>query len=129
MAKAAGRLVHFVPQSRYYNQMHLAQVLGLAPELVSSRKLDGDSAASKALVRAIVSMRLVKQDCEIEAIDDACDLGIEMHAIAREGCRPGVLEQEIVGRRALPSRRAGACRSPQFSLRTVRLCTTTPITR
>lgn len=97
-AKAAGRLVHFVPQSRYYNQMRLAQVLGLAPELVSSRKLDGDSAASKALVRAIVSMRLVKQDCEIEAIDDACDLGIEMHTIAREGCRPGVLEQEIVGR-------------------------------
>ena len=98
VAKAAGRLVHFVPQSRYYNQMHLAQVLGLAPELVSSRKLDGDSAASKALVRAIVSMRLVKQDCEIEAIDDACDLGVEMHTIAREGCRPGVLEQEIVGR-------------------------------
>ena len=97
-AKAAGRRVHFVPQSRYYNQMRLAQVLGLAPELVSSRKLDGDSAESKALVRAIVSMRLVKQDCEIEAIDDACDLGIEMHTIAREGCRPGVLEQEIVGR-------------------------------
>ena len=89
-AKAAGRRVHFVPQSRYYNQMRLAQVLGLAPELVSSRKLDGDSAASKALVRAIVSMRLVKQD-------DACDLGIAMHTIAREGCRPGVLEQEIVG--------------------------------
>lgn len=97
-AKSAGRKVHFVPQSRYYNTMRLAETLGLSSDAVSSRKLDGGSAASKALVRAIVSMRIVKQECEIEAIDAACDLGIEMHTAARVGCRPGVLEQEIVGK-------------------------------
>ena len=43
-------------------------------------------------------MRLVKEDCEIEAIDDACNLGYEMHTVARNSIVPGIIEQEIVGK-------------------------------
>jgi Xaa-Pro aminopeptidase len=43
-------------------------------------------------------MRLIKEQCEIEEIDKACEIGYWMHTEARRGCKPGVLEQDIVGR-------------------------------
>ena len=100
-ALAKGRPVHFLPPARYYNQMKLSALTGIPAEQV--RKVapmaeDGGRHASEELVKAVVSMRLVKEECEIEEIDKACDLGYLMHTEARRGCKPGVLEQEIVGR-------------------------------
>ncbi|MBR1574859.1 MAG: aminopeptidase P family protein [Bacteroidales bacterium] len=83
-AKAQGRPVHFIPPSRYYNTLKLKE-LGL-------------TAPSEALIRAIVSMRLVKEEREIALIDAACDLGQQMHAIARDAIGVGVVEQDIVGK-------------------------------
>lgn len=91
-----GRKVHFLPQSRYYNAMTMSSVLGCSPEQASSRVLDG-SGASLELVKAVVSMRIIKEPCEIEEIDKACDIGYIMHSTARKGCKAGVIEQEIVG--------------------------------
>ena len=54
--------------------------------------------ASLPLVKAVISMRLIKETCEIEEIDKACEIGYLMHTEARNCCRPGVLEQDIVGR-------------------------------
>ena len=96
-AVAQGRKVHFLPQSRYYNCLLLSSLLNIdAQEL--SRRLPASKVASEPLARAVIGMRLVKQECEIEEIDKSCDLGIRMHTAAREGCVPGVLEQSIVGR-------------------------------
>lgn len=88
---AEGRPVHFVKPSRYYNTMKIASLLGCGTDEVAGR-------FSLALTKAIISMRLVKEDCEIEAIDDACDLGYEMHTMARNSIVPGIIEQEIVGK-------------------------------
>ena len=88
---AEGRPVHFVKPSRYYNTMKIASLLGCGTDEVVGR-------FSLALTKAIISMRLVKEDCEIEAIDDACDLGYEMHTVARNSIVPGIIEQEIVGK-------------------------------
>ena len=88
---AEGRPVHFVKPSRYYNTMKIASLLGCGTDEVAGR-------FSLALTRAIISMRLVKEDCEIEAIDDACNLGYEMHTVARNSIVPGIIEQEIVGK-------------------------------
>ena len=87
VAKAlqAGRPVHFLPPSRYYNTLKLAA-------------LTGGAKPSEALVRAVIAQRLVKEDCEIAAIDAACDLGYEMHTVARDAIRTGIVEQEIVGK-------------------------------
>ena len=93
-AVAKGRPVHFLPPSRYYNQMKLSQLTGIPSDDV--RKVG--VGASEELVKAVVSMRLIKEACEIEEIDKACEIGYEMHTEARRGCKPGVLEQEIVGR-------------------------------
>lgn len=88
---AEGRPVHFVKPSRYYNTMKIASLLGCGTDEVAGR-------FSLALTKAIISMRLIKEDCEIEAIDDACDLGYEMHTVARNSIVPGIIEQEIVGK-------------------------------
>ena len=83
--RTKGRPVHFLPPSRYYNTRMLEKLLpGAAP--------------SEALIKAVISMRLVKEDIEIEAIDYACDLGYQMHSVARDAIEIGLVEQEIVGR-------------------------------
>ena len=84
-ALAAGRTLHFLPPSRYYNTLKLQQ-------LVPGRK------PSEALIKAVISLRLVKEDIEIEAIDAACALGYEMHSVARDAIVPGIIEQDIVGK-------------------------------
>ena len=88
---AEGRPVHFVKPSRYYNTMKIASLLGCGTDEVAGR-------FSLALTKAIISMRLVKEDCEIEVIDDVCNLGYEMHTVARNSIVPGIIEQEIVGK-------------------------------
>ena len=84
-ARKAGRAVHFLPPSRYYNTLKLQQLVpGGTP--------------SEVLIKAVISMRLVKEDIEIEAIDAACALGYEMHSVARDAIVPGLIEQDIVGK-------------------------------
>lgn len=78
-----GRKIHTVPPYRYYNTLKLQQL--------------GITESSEALVKAIVSMRLVKDAMEIAEIDNACDLGQQMHTVARRGVKLGVIEQQIVG--------------------------------
>ncbi len=96
-AALKGRKVHFVPASRYHTALKLSSLLGISPDLVFSNGKKGCPSASEPLVRAIVSQRLVKQPCEIEQIENACEIGYEMHTVARNGIRPGRVEQEIVG--------------------------------
>ena len=78
-----GRPIHSIPPSRYYNSMKL-QGLGI-------------DKPSEALIKAIISMRLVKGPEEITELDAAGVLGQKMHTVARRGIRPGRIEQEIVG--------------------------------
>ena len=97
-AVAKGRPVHFLPPARYYNQMKLSQLMGVDADKVRKVTPVAAGGASEELVKAVVSMRLIKEACEIEEIDKACEIGYEMHTEARRGCKIGVLEQEIVGR-------------------------------
>ena len=97
-AVAAGRPVHFLPPARYYNQMKLAELTGISTSAVRKVGPVAAGGASEELVRSVVALRLIKEQCEIEEIDKACEIGYRMHTEARRGCKPGVLEQEIVGR-------------------------------
>ncbi len=100
-AAAAGRPVHYLPPARYYQQMTLAELTGTsssAVRKVAPTAVDGGLHASEELVKSVVALRLIKEQCEIDEIDAACQIGYEMHTEARRGCKPGVLEQEIVGR-------------------------------
>ena len=100
-ALAQGRNIHFLPPSRYYNTMKLASLVGIPEENVGKVAPiadDGGRHASEELVKAVISMRLIKEECEIEQLDDAGALGQEMHTVARDSIRIGIIEQEIVGK-------------------------------
>ena len=97
-AVAAGRPVHFLPPARYYNQMKLSELTGISSALVRKVAPVAAGGASEELVKSVVALRLIKEQCEIEELDKAAEIGYWMHTEARRGCKPGVLEQEIVGR-------------------------------
>ena len=88
-ARKSGRDIHFLTPSRYYNTLKFMELLGCRH--IGKR-------VSEVLTKAVISMRLIKEDIEIEAIDAACDLGVEMHSAARDAIRIGIVEQEIVGK-------------------------------
>ena len=63
-ALATGRNIHFLPPSRYYNTMKLAALVGIPEESVGKVAPiaeDGGRHASEELVKAVISMRLVKE--------------------------------------------------------------------
>ena len=95
-----GRPVHFLPPTRHGNTIKLMELTGLSKARVNKvapMDCEKGSHASQELVDAVIAMRLVKEECEIKAIDEACDLGYEMHTAARNAVRPGIVEQEVVG--------------------------------
>ena len=96
-ALAAGRPVHFLPVSRWYNAVLLGGLLGVEPSALFSVGKKGCPLASEPLVRAVVQMRLVKDADEIALLDEVAELGYRMHTVARKGIRLGRVEQEIVG--------------------------------
>lgn len=96
-AKSAGRRIHFLPPSRYYGILKLSELCGCSHSEVLEVKPGEGRHASKELVEAVISMRLVKEQCEIEQIDDAGALGQEMHTIARNNIHIGARERDIVG--------------------------------
>lgn len=89
-AQRKGRVIHFLPPYRDSHKIYLNSVLGIPFGSMQS-------AASEKFIRAIVSQRLVKEPCEIEEIDKACNLGYAMHYSAMKMMRPGMVEQELVG--------------------------------
>jgi Xaa-Pro aminopeptidase len=89
-AIAQGRRIHFVPQYRADNLLFLEELTGIRAAVVNQH-------ASVELIKAIVSLRSVKEACEIEQIDLACNIGYEMHTTAMRLCKPGVHEHFIAG--------------------------------
>lgn len=86
-----GRKVHFLPPYRAENKILLQQLLGIE----APRQADY---VSTELIKAVVSLRSVKEACEIAEIEKACATGYEMHTTAMQMARPGVWEQTIAGR-------------------------------
>ena len=84
------RTIHFLPPYRHDIQIQLMDLLGIHPSLQKG-------AASMALIRAVVKMRSTKSPLEIEAIEEACTIGYQMHTTAMSLVRPGVTEKYIGG--------------------------------
>jgi Xaa-Pro aminopeptidase len=89
-AIAQGRRIHFLPPYRYRNMLLIEDLLGIHHSLVKQY-------ASLELIKAVVDLRSVKEECEIAEITKACNIGYEMHTTAMRNCKPGVKEQYIAG--------------------------------
>lgn len=97
-ARAMGRKIHFLPPYRYHNMLLLSEILGIpcTANASETRKMFVGK-ASEELIRAVISLRLIKEACEIEEIDKACDLGYKMHYSVMKAARLGIKEQELAG--------------------------------
>jgi Xaa-Pro aminopeptidase len=90
LALEKNRKIHFLPQYRPENFIKIQSLMGIAPSLVNDH-------ASKAFIRAVVAQRSIKSQEEVEQIESALGVTFEMHKLAMEMSRPGLLEQEVVG--------------------------------
>ncbi|NVO08561.1 MAG: aminopeptidase P family protein [Bacteroidales bacterium] len=85
-----GRKIHFTPPYRAENILSLEQLLGIHPTLIQKY-------SSVELVKTIVSLRSIKEPCEITEIDSACDIGYKMHTTAMKMAMVGEKELNIAG--------------------------------
>jgi Xaa-Pro aminopeptidase len=84
------RKVHFLPPYRAESKMLLGSLLKENPCQMKTH-------ASVDLIKAVISMRSVKDKYEIDEIEKAVDIAYDMHVTAMKMCKPGVKEQDIFG--------------------------------
>ena len=84
------RKIHFLPPYRGETKMMLGALLKEDPCKMKTL-------ASEELIRAVVSLRIIKEAIEIEEIEKAVNISWEMHVTAMKMCRAGIREQEIFG--------------------------------
>jgi Xaa-Pro aminopeptidase len=89
-ANSKGRRVHFLPPYRGETKMTLGSLLKENPCQMKTL-------ASEELIKAVVSLRSVKAQEEINEIEAAVGIAYEMHVTAMKMCKPGIKEQEIFG--------------------------------
>lgn len=86
-----GRNVHYVPPYRGENVVRLSELLGRTPAQIVTE-------SSERLVKALVSMRSIKEPCEIEDMDKQMKFGYNMHRAAMRMAREGMTENQIMAR-------------------------------
>jgi Xaa-Pro aminopeptidase len=90
LAGAKGRKIHFIPPYRAETKITLSEFTGLK---IGELKAN----ASVELIKHIVTMRSVKETCEIEEMELACTIGVLMHRSVMKACKPEVAELELAG--------------------------------
>ena len=90
-----GRRVHFLPTLRNHNRICVMEATGYSLAQVNIVAAGEGAHASEEMINAVIALRLVKEDCEIEELDKAGDLGFQMHEQGRNAIAPGVLEDSI----------------------------------
>jgi Xaa-Pro aminopeptidase len=89
-AQSKGRTIHFLPQYRAENKLMLFSLLKIHPDQLQA-------AASDELIRAVVELRSIKSELEINELEKAAAIGYEMHTTAMRMAVPGAREMEIAG--------------------------------
>ena len=89
-ALGKGQKVHFVPPYRGETIIQLSDLLGIPHGQVRA-------GASEELIRAIVKLRMVKEDAEVAEIEKMVNVAYLMHTTAMKMAMPGVVEREIAG--------------------------------
>ena len=84
------RTIHFLPPYRYDIKLQIFDLLGIHPN-------QQKESASMELIQAVVKMRSVKTQEEIEEMERAAEIGYKMHTTAMTLIRPGVTEKYVAG--------------------------------
>ena len=89
-AISLGREVHYLPPYRGETKLMMADLLGIAPSMLHARK-------SWDLLFAVAQMRERKSEEELAALEEAFEIGYQMHTAAMRNTRPGCTEHEVAG--------------------------------
>ncbi len=90
-AQASRKHIHFLPPYRHENKIKLLRFLNIRPDEVNLN-------ASSELVKAVISQREIKSQVEIEEIERAVDLSVDMHRTAIQIARTGMTEAQVAAR-------------------------------
>ena len=85
-----GQKIHFVPPYRGETIMQLSDLLGIPYSRVKS-------GASEELIKAVIKLRMVKEEVEVAEIEKMVDVAYIMHTTAMRMAVPGIVEREIAG--------------------------------
>ncbi|WP_340112400.1 aminopeptidase P family protein [Maribellus mangrovi] len=89
-AQQKNRKVHILPPYRGDNKILLEKLTGLSALSINEQ-------ASLDFVKAVISIREIKEAAEIVEIEKACATGYDMHVTAMKMAHPGTWEQKIAG--------------------------------
>jgi Xaa-Pro aminopeptidase len=89
-AIAKGRKVHFLPPYRGENLLMVEKLTGIHHTKVKE-------SASVELIKAVVSLREIKDQYEIAELEKAAAIGYEMHTASMRMTKPGIMESQIAG--------------------------------
>ena len=85
-----GREVHYLPPYRGETILMMSDLLGIQPSMLHARK-------SWDLLFAVAQMRECKGEEEIAALEEAFEIGYQMHTAAMRNTRVGRTEHEVAG--------------------------------
>lgn len=86
-ALAGKRKVHYLPPYQSHNRILLSQLLQIPLSEIHP---------SVNLITAVVKQRSIKEDQEIEQIEQALETSVNMHLLAMQITKPGMKEYEVV---------------------------------
>ena len=90
-AMASGRQIHFIPPYRPENKIKLAQWLQVAVDAVGQM-------VSVPLIKAIISQRACKDECEVAEMHTASIISADMHLAAMRYAKAGMKEYEVMAK-------------------------------
>ncbi|MDR2084428.1 MAG: aminopeptidase P family protein [Bacteroidales bacterium] len=85
-----GRKINFLPAYRGEHFIELENLLGINHTVINKY-------VSLELIKAVISLREIKEDIEIVEIERAVNVAYEMHVTAMKMAKPGIYEHEIAG--------------------------------
>ena len=89
-AKSQGRKIHYLPLYRGEGKILFQKLSGIKVEEQAGN-------VSIDLIKAVISLRNIKDKYEIEELEKAAAIGYLMHVAAMKMAKPGMLEREIAG--------------------------------
>ncbi len=96
----AGRKIHFLPVYRAENKILIHELLGTPLNQIKEK-------ASTEFIKAVVSLREIKDEYEIKELERAAAIGYEIHTTAMKMAKDGVYERQISGECEAIALRAG----------------------
>jgi Xaa-Pro aminopeptidase len=90
-AVTSGRKVHILPPYRPENKIRLSEWLNISLNDIADR-------VSLKLIKAVIAQRLIKSPLEVEEMEKAVSISVDMQLAVIKNTRPGIKEYDLVAK-------------------------------